>query len=133
MARNQPKDRSGYIRNLYKLLGEIKRSRGKKHEDRFIKAMEEGTNFPSWYRGVRKATRAQDRRQIDAICDTDVGEIYIQIKSSHSGRIKFEEKHGRSGIVCVVVNETISEDTIREKTLFFVKQKRSMKLFLNNK
>ena len=80
-------------RRVLKILGNIRRSQGFKTEERFMRAIENGNgNNPNWYNGISKATTEQDQRGIDFIVHTAFGNIFIQIKSSEVGAIKFLNK-----------------------------------------
>jgi hypothetical protein len=103
-----------------RILGQIGCERGSQNEARVF-AVFSGDNpaLPGWFRSIEKASREQDQRGIDAIVHTtDVGMIYLQIKSSLAGRRKFESQSKRRWPVAVViVNHYESDEAIRQKVI----------------
>lgn len=66
---------------------------------------------------IRRATREEDHRGIDAVVSSDVGNLYIQIKSSRAGRARFESRRRRSPVGVVIVRSGESPEGIREKVV----------------
>jgi hypothetical protein len=71
---------------------------------------------PFWYSGVRHASRTEDREGVDAVVNIDVGEIPVQIKSSHASRMKHIEQYGRSHVI-IVISEHMTPRMIRSKLM----------------
>lgn len=110
------------LKGLFRKIG---KERGKSNEDRFFevfKGYRVPTEFPPWFSGIQKSTREQDYfRRIDAVAFTsDVGKIYLQIKSSKSGVKKFEEhqeKHPQSEWVFpIIIRSTDTDAEIAKNT-----------------
>ncbi len=86
-----------------KTRGFVNQVRGGTNELRFFQAIQAPSwNKPSWYRSVRRATKDEDSRGIDAIAQTDIGSIEIQIKSSFSGLAEHQKRHGNDQVIIVV-------------------------------
>jgi len=103
-------------RRVRSLLGTLGQQRGREREAMVSMAFRESPTIkPEWYRGFRIATKKQDRRKIDAIVETDIGDIYIQIKSSLSGIKKFQSERGCRPIAAIIVNVDDSDEAIRQK------------------
>ena len=52
---------------------------------------------------MRLVTRAEDRAGIDLVAASDVGPLYVQVKSSNDGRRRYEQRGRRRFMVEVVV------------------------------
>lgn len=86
-----------------KTRGYVNQVRGGTNELRFFQAIQSPSwSKPSWYRSVRRATQDEDSRGIDAIAQTDIGSIEIQIKSSFSGLAEHQKQHGNDQVIIVV-------------------------------
>ena len=73
--------------------------------------------FPSWLVGVRMSTTIEDSNGIDAVAETDIGIVPIQIKSSEAGRRLFRKKDKWRHIICIVVNQAATNDDIFNEML----------------
>lgn len=94
--------------------------RGKKAEENFFKAMmtSASAEMPKWFVRVRRPTLKEDRHEgKDAIIVTsDVGELFIQIKSSETGANHFRQgRHFLKNkfIAIVVIREQDTLEDIR--------------------
>ena len=67
---------------------------------------------PYWFKHTRRATHEEDRNGTDAIAVLDVGEVPIQIKTSHAGRISHESHYGK-GIIVIVISPFMTHEEIR--------------------
>ena len=90
-----------------------------------MRAIENGNgNNPNWYNGISKATTEQDQRGIDFIVHTAFGNIFIQIKSSEVGAIKFlnkkQIKNKNFRIVVLVIKNYYDEENIRSISFFAI-------------
>jgi len=96
--------------------------RGMRTETRFFEAMNECSvkDLPPWILGARRPTSSQDKYEgIDAIIETsDVGPLFVQIKSSKAGEEHFMNgrHHQRNKSIIVVVIERLdTPEQIRAK------------------
>ena len=97
--------------------------KGRRNEERFFEAMNDvsAKNLPPWILRAHRPTSKQDKYEgIDAIIETsDVGRLFVQIKSSTAGEEKFKKgrhfQRNRSFVVVVVSNYDTPE-SIRVKT-----------------
>ncbi|MBI5655007.1 hypothetical protein HZC53_05155 [Candidatus Uhrbacteria bacterium] len=99
-----------------KILSNLSDDRGQRSEKRVFKVFHGRTKeAPSWFRGLKHPTLEQDRlEQIDAIVLTnDVGEIYLQIKSSNWGLVKFLS-HRPPNVDCIVILVTMTDQQVRD-------------------
>lgn len=96
------------------LLGQIGNERGKANESRALQVC--STGMPDWVRNVRGGTPEEDSKGIDLVFETDVGGIFLQVKSSRKGRKEFE-KRGLKYVGCVVVHVGETDEEIRQKLL----------------
>ncbi len=97
---------------------------GGMNELRFFEAFQApGWTHPPWYQGLRRATKEEDSKGIDAVMSTTAGDILIQVKSSIRGKQVHEERYGHAHIV-VVVREGLNPHTIRTRTLARVAARR---------
>lgn len=87
--------------NIRRLLGELNNTRGKAYEDLVLDSI--GRLNLDWIISARLATRAEDRNQIDIVCESTYGPLFLQVKSSRSGAERFREEYPhRTTIECVV-------------------------------
>lgn len=93
--------------------------KGRRTEDRFFEAMEVSfvKEMLAWVSDVCRASHKEDAKGIDAVIITDVGKLFIQIKSSEAGAIRF--RNGRNcrhrPISVIVIREHHSMAEIREE------------------
>ncbi|HZU96090.1 MAG TPA: hypothetical protein VFF73_05230 [Planctomycetota bacterium] len=66
------------------LMGTAARRRGRDNERRVLQALLEGAR-PEWLESARMATNEEDHRGIDVVVASDVGDLYLQVKSSKTG------------------------------------------------
>ena len=94
---------------------------GRNTEARFLEAVsatESKVKMPDWITGfeLTKPWSSEDRDKIDVIVTTDIGKLFLQIKSSERGASghfkKFTRRDARKKIIGVLVIRT--GDTIEE-------------------
>ncbi|MEK7642866.1 MAG: hypothetical protein AAB372_00210 [Patescibacteria group bacterium] len=108
-------------------FGSMGRERGGQRENRFLAVFREHPrDAPEWFRGVERASRELDRKGIDAIIYTDVGKIFIQIKSSQGGKRRFEELHPRTHIIVIIIRGYDLDESIRKSTYQLVGVRRDI-------
>jgi len=118
---SQGKQRVAPTRNeAVSSLGRTGLAVGRAGEERVLKAFlhvnPKHAKHPSWWQKIRKATPEEDAQEVDCAILTDVGEIYLQIKTSltkrEAGRpIRTE----RNDIRIVYINLKDSDAEIRRK------------------
>jgi len=104
-------------KRVFYLLGLIAKNRGHRKENRVVEEFNrKDMSNPSWLKRVSKASPEMDKRGIDIIIETtDAGDIFLQIKSSKTGRDKFIRTHPDSNIGVVIIRDEDSDDIIRSK------------------
>jgi hypothetical protein len=85
---------------------ELARERGRRSEERALAACQSDAR-PSWIKTARLAASREDHAGIDVVLETDVGRLFLQVKSSEWGRQKFEKRRRKADIAVIVVQ---SED-----------------------
>jgi len=89
---------------------------------------------------VRISTEEEDRRLIDAVVETDVGQFFVQIKSSHKGAERFYERlkkviqdeNERFRYICRIIRKDSSLKRIRQRTFAAIREKREKLLRKQN-
>jgi hypothetical protein len=100
--------------SIPRILGRIATARGRSNEARALEACAAGRR-PPWMRGVRKATLAEDHDGIDLVVESDVGKLYVQVKSSRGGKAAFLQKRRRAEVAVVVVKSGDTDEAILRK------------------
>lgn len=102
--------------NTSKILGQLSNEKGHNNELKVVNAVK--NKLPKWIRDIRLGTREEDSNGIDVVVETDVGKIFIQVKSSTLGKIDFMYgKHGNKNIMVIIVKDRDDEFSIRNKVL----------------
>lgn len=99
--------------------------RGRRNEMVVEDALLTHNNRPHWLLQARGCTEDEDSRGIDVVVTTDVGEVYLQVKSSYSNAQKFRRKSRAAVVGVVVVRPTDSKDDIFNKAFDAVAKRRS--------
>lgn len=90
---------------INRLFGHVSNEKGAKNEQRVLDAF--ATNRPNWIDSVEPASKKQDNRGIDIVFNSDVGKLYLQVKSSIAGKKHFkrtqEENTARNNIAVVIL------------------------------
>lgn len=107
------------------VLGTINGERGVTNEYKVLEGIQELTSKPKWYRRSRHATKHEDSRGIDLVIETDIGSIFLQVKSSKRGAEVFTQKQRKSMIGIIVVRGSDSLDRLGERALGVVGRLRS--------
>lgn len=86
--------------------------KGKLAELRCLNAVSELIGICSWIHHVRLATSKEDARGIDVVVETDVGKLYLQVKSSHNGARKYRYKRPRAKTIILIIMPEMSNEKI---------------------
>ncbi len=108
--------RPAHPRNLAQILGKDAKKRGRRSEHWVLEALALPAR-PSWIRSARKATPAEDHAGIDAVVESDVGKLFVQVKSSRGGKAAFLERRRSARIAVVVVRVTDSPEAVLAKVV----------------
>lgn len=73
-------------KQLARALGAVSKERGASAERRVLLALAEAVSRTEWLRGAWRSTPDEDARGIDIVANTDVGQLYLQVKSSQHER-----------------------------------------------
>ena len=90
---------------LRRVFNDLHRETGRKHEEDALRALQPGGGapLPPWLHSAVRGTIAEDQRGIDIVVHTDVGKLYLQIKSSWSGVRKFLARYRKGNIIPYIV------------------------------
>lgn len=123
--KKEPKQDS--YRAIVVKTGRIGNEVGKAGERRVYEACKNGEK-PSWWKGIRYATPDEDGRGIDHIIETDVGDIYLQTKTSLSEPVRHRPSRNDRDVAIIYVNLKDSDEEIRKKVILIIAREREQKL-----
>lgn len=103
-------------RDERKALGEAARAKGVERERRALVSLDLGER-PAWLRSVRKATEDEDRRGVDLLGESDVGQLKVQVKGCAAAARNFKLDPRSRDIEVVIVDEKIDDETVRVRVL----------------
>ncbi|OHB25467.1 MAG: hypothetical protein A2542_00570 [Parcubacteria group bacterium RIFOXYD2_FULL_52_8] len=90
---------------------------------------------PDWVLSIRPGSEEKDAQGIDFVMYTkDVGKIFIQVKSSHRGALRFMDEHPRNPrhIVLIVVDDRANSVDIRRRIMDGAEKERAWRLAKRN-
>lgn len=100
------------------LLKQVRKERGYAGEQRVLIALEGNrTSWPEWLISIRKATEDEDIRGCDIVAETDVGKLYLQIKSSKVGIEKFHKRNRKKMIAAIISYITWTETEMSDHAI----------------
>jgi hypothetical protein len=103
-------------RPVRRILGKIGSERGRGNEKRVLDACKL-TERPSWMLAARRATPAEDHAGIDVVIESDVGKLYVQVKSSRGGKAAFGARRRSARIAVVVARSGDSQSALLRKVV----------------
>jgi hypothetical protein len=98
-------------RNVGRILGRLNLERGRDNEARVLAACTLDAR-PAWMVRARKATAAEDRDGIDIVIESDVGKLFLQVKSSRLGKSHFEQKRRRATVSVIIASAADTPEAI---------------------
>jgi hypothetical protein len=113
---------------LKQLLHEAQVERGLENERAVFEALCDlpAKLRPPWFQGVRRGTPEEDRSGIDIIVDSDLGPLYIQVKSSDHKAEFFQRRHADEerliGVLAVIKKSRFDRGTLRNQALLLATQ-----------
>lgn len=121
-----PFTRADLLRQFRRQLYLANKDRGTRSEERVLHALSP-EHRPAWMRDVCKATAEQDHRGIDIVLKSDVGDLYIQVKSSRGGQERFDAhpRRRRLPVEVVIVGPKDTDTTIRSKVIAAATRRRN--------
>lgn len=66
------------------------------------------SDWPGWLKTIRPATEEEDKTGCDIVAGTDVGKLYLQVKSSWTGVDHFNNRR-RSKLISTIVSRPLDE------------------------
>lgn len=122
------------IQRIFGLVGsDLGESAEKRVDEAFCEVHEEG-HFPEWLKRWERHKKhsIEDRNGVDLTFFTDVGPIFVQIKSSRGNAIRFQNHHRGRRVICVVVIDVRDPNTqIFNQVLTCISNQRN--IFLANR
>lgn len=100
--------------SVHKALGRAANQRGETNEIRVLNVLQ--TEQPAWMFSARAATEDEDSKGVDIVVDTDVGKLFLQVKSSRTGVAKHKSKRRASMIGVVRCHHRVSDAQLRVRT-----------------
>jgi hypothetical protein len=114
--------------------GRYLQDKGRRSEERLLAVCGPGPARPDWVQEVARATPKEDAQGVDIVVSTtDIGKIYIQVKSSEGGRRLFLMQRRSSRIAVVVVKNFDTEESLQRKFLTTITSERAYILSLRQK
>lgn len=106
-------------REVNSAINKAGHQRGTNAEDRVERLIQQigQSGWPKWIQSGRRATSLEDQGGIDFIFLTDIGDLYLQIKSSKVGVKSHLGKKKKKLIGCVIVKGTDSSTTIQSRII----------------
>jgi hypothetical protein len=101
--------------SINETLGHAANERGAHNEGRVLEAVERLATELDWISGGRKGTEEEDAAGVDVVVETDVGPLYLQVKSSKFGAGSFKEKRRRPKWLGVVVVGSVNDRALRRR------------------
>lgn len=109
--------------------------KGLNNEKKFFAALpKKAESNPEWFGRVRRASKAMDKRGVDAIATIKSHKgswcvVPIQIKSSEIGKSYFFQHrtlHETARVPVIVIEEHMTVEEIRKRTFFYLKEVRDI-------
>jgi hypothetical protein len=88
---------------------------------------------PAWVLGARRASPEEDASGIDVVVESDVGPLWLQVKSSYFGKARFLAKAPRPGIGVVVIMPYDPEAAVRVKVYSELGRRRAAMLLTHRR
>ena len=101
---------------LSRLRGQLANERGRSNEVLVLGACQLPSR-PAWMCAARAATREEDARGIDVVIESDIGSLYVQVKSSRRGKEAFLQRRRRAVIAVVVVRPGCTAESALAKVV----------------
>jgi hypothetical protein len=96
-------------------IGRIATEKGRRAETRALEAVKRITK--SWMRSVRAASLKEDAAGIDIVVESDVGKLYLQVKSSKGSAKSFAKRPRRQHIEIIVVPIDLTDTILDRRVL----------------
>ncbi|PJC28120.1 hypothetical protein CO054_01845 [Candidatus Shapirobacteria bacterium CG_4_9_14_0_2_um_filter_39_11] len=117
------------LRNAFK---KIEREKGISSENLTAIALKNLFESVDWINDFRRANWFEDRKKgIDFIIETDVGKIFLQVKSSKTGKENSLKKHPKIPVIIINKNFELEEtkkvimDTLSEQRKLYLEKRLS--------
>ena len=117
------------LRNAFK---KIEREKGISSENLTAIALKNLFESVDWINDFRRANWFEDRKKgIDFIIETDVGKIFLQVKSSKTGKKNSLKKHPKIPVIIINKNFELEEtkkvimDTLSEQRKLYLEKRLS--------
>lgn len=98
----------------------LNRERGDRVEVHVLESFRNATESPDWFSGIHLGTSEQQQQGIDCVVETtDMGPLFVQVKSSERGAEDFRTSKGHraDSIAVVVIKSSMSHAKVRGKVI----------------
>lgn len=89
--------------------------KGRLAEERALAAAFIACEKESWLYVARAATRTEDADGIDIVVYSEVGKLFLQVKSSHYGARRFRYKRPSAKVMVVIIEPEMSAEKVMNK------------------
>ncbi len=119
-------------KTFFTTLSQIGDERGKINELKVEMAFSVPESRPDWFKKIRKATPDEDTKGIDFIIESDVGSLFLQVKSSWAGVRQHLSANSSANIAVVIVKSGDDQQTVVKKCLEVLEYQRKKYLKFRN-
>ncbi len=89
--------------------GQRANEKGRLAERRCLASVLNLTSRSTWIYEARLATLKEDARGIDVVVETDLGKLYLQVKSSHYGAHKYRRKRPHAKTIVIIIPSDMTD------------------------
>lgn len=97
----------------HKTNGHRANEKGRLAEQRCLESVNELRVKSPWIYGARLANLKEDARGIDVVVETDLGKLYLQVKSSHYGAHKFRRKRPKAKAIVIIIPADMTDQKLQ--------------------
>jgi hypothetical protein len=90
-------------------VGQRANEKGHLAERRCLQSVNELCVRYPWIYGARLANLKEDSRGIDVVVETDLGKLYLQVKSSHYGAHKYRRKRPHAKTIIIIIPSDMTD------------------------
>jgi len=108
-----------FVLSLFKRITHEEKSKGRRHELKAVAAFKAPfDDVPEWFLNIENASQRLDRSGVDVIVRSDIGKLFVQIKSCEAKAQEFKEKQRlgkyRKNISVAVIKEHFEPAEVRQ-------------------
>jgi hypothetical protein len=110
----------GVYKQMSSVQGQLGVILGREREETLVSTMNKSSEKPEWFQNSFRGSLEDDKKGIDVIVETDVGHLFLQVKSSKKEARLFRRKYEKrdknqfKAVACVVFTKDKTNDLICE-------------------